>query len=76
VMVIDDFQKCTVAENGQVKSNGAASGKGISLELQAFLDAVRGDSPVPVDEAELIETSIATIAALESLQSGAPVDLS
>ena len=74
VMVIDDFKECTVAENGQVKNNGAASGKGIAQELQAFLQAALG-GPIPIDEAELIETSIATIAALESLQSGDRVNL-
>jgi predicted dehydrogenase len=74
VMVIDDFKDCTVTENGQVKKNGAAAGKGTVQELQAFLDATQG-GPVPIDETELIETSIATIAALESLQSGDRVNL-
>ena len=76
VMVIDDFQKSTLAENGQVKNGNAAAGKGIALGLQAFVDAVLSGGPVPVDEAELIETSTATLAVLESLQSGARVDLS
>jgi predicted dehydrogenase len=74
VMVIDDFKDCTVTENGQVKNNGAAAGKGIVQELQAFLDATQG-GPVPIDETELTETSIAIIAALESLQSGDRVNL-
>jgi predicted dehydrogenase len=74
VMVIDDFKDCMVTENGQVKNNGAAAGKGIVQELQTFLDATQG-GPVPIDETELIETSIATIAALESLQSGDRVNL-
>ena len=69
------FKTASVTENGQSKSNGAAPGKGINQELQAFVDAALG-GPLPIDEAELIETSTATIAALESLQSGDRIDLS
>ena len=75
VMVIDDFKNCTVAQNGQVKNNGANAGKGIPQELKAFIAAAQGGE-IPIDESELIETSIATIAALESLQSGDRVTLS
>jgi len=74
VMVIDDFKSCSVTENGQSKNNNAAPGKGIQQELQAFVDACLGGD-VPIDEAELIETSIATLAALESLQSGERINL-
>ncbi len=55
VMVIDDFRECTIAENGQIKSKKAASGKGIALGLQAFIDAILNGGPVPIDEAEIIE---------------------
>ncbi len=39
------------------------------------MKAAAGGGPAPVDETELIETSLATIAVLESLQTGAPVKL-
>ena len=39
----------------------------------AFVEAVRGGGPAPVDEAELIETSLATVAILESLQTGGSI---
>jgi len=37
--------------------------------------AVAAGAPAPADEAEIVESSFATIAVLESLQWGRPVDL-
>ncbi|MBT3910815.1 MAG: hypothetical protein HOF27_14250, partial [Rhodospirillaceae bacterium] len=52
-----------------------AQDKGFDGALKAFAAAVAGGGPAPIDEAELIETSAATIAVLESLRSGTRVDL-
>lgn len=49
--------------------------KGHSAELKSFVEAVVAGSPAPVDEAEIVESSFATIAILESLQQGGPVIL-
>ena len=43
--------------------------------MQAFVAAVLSGGPAPVDEAELIETTAATIAVLESLRSGTRVEM-
>ncbi len=43
--------------------------------LKAFIDAAAAGGPAPVDEAEVVETSLATIAVLESLQAGTRIDL-
>jgi predicted dehydrogenase len=77
VATIDDFREFTVATGGKVKRQRAMldQDKGHQAELAAFVKAGGGGGPVPIDEIELIETSLATIAALESLQSGAPVKL-
>ncbi|MEX2449232.1 MAG: bi-domain-containing oxidoreductase [Rhodospirillales bacterium] len=75
VMVIDDFREGTLVEQGRTKRVDAATGKGVGAEVAAFVNAVVADGAAPIDEAELIETSTATIAVLESLRSGAAVEL-
>ena len=52
-----------------------AQDKGHADGLRAFVAAVASGGPAPVDEAELIETSLATIAVRESLQTGTTVQL-
>ncbi len=77
VATIEDFRSLTIAEDGRVRRSKARLGqdKGIRGELEAFVRAARAGGPAPVDEAELIETSRATVAALESLRSGVRIDL-
>lgn len=75
VFVIDDFRALTVVENGAERTRRSAQDKGVAAALAAFVAAVARGGPPPVDEAELIETSAATIAVLESLRSGARVSL-
>jgi predicted dehydrogenase len=77
VVTIDDFRSFTVAADGRVEGSGKsqAQDKGHATELRAFVAAVAAGGPAPVDEAELIESSLATIAVRESLQTGATVEL-
>ncbi|CAA7622637.1 Alcohol dehydrogenase superfamily, zinc-containing [Magnetospirillum sp. LM-5] len=77
VLVIDNFLTLTVTENGKTRTEKAGLGqdKGHRAELEAFAAAVAAGGPAPVDEAELIETSLATIAVLESLARGQRVSL-
>ena len=49
--------------------------KGFENALQAFTQAVANGGPAPIDENELIESSLATLAVLESLQTGSRIDL-
>lgn len=76
-VVIDNFLSFSVTENGRTKVEKAAMGqdKGHRAELEAFAAAVAAGGPAPVDEAELIETSRATIAVLVSLREGRRVSL-
>lgn len=73
--VLDDFQTLTLAAEGRKKSSTAAQDKGHKQQVQAFVAAVLSGGPAPIDEAELIETSAATIAVVESLRSGQRIDL-
>ncbi|MEK9754429.1 MAG: hypothetical protein VW338_14645 [Rhodospirillaceae bacterium] len=52
-----------------------AQSKGAKAALAAFVAAVKAGGPAPVDEAELVETSAATLAVMESLRSGEAVAL-
>jgi predicted dehydrogenase/threonine dehydrogenase-like Zn-dependent dehydrogenase len=77
VMMIDNFRKLTIVANGKEKKTGGGldQDKGHKAELAAFVNAVAGAGKAPVDESELIESSLATIAIGEALRSGLPVIL-
>lgn len=77
VVTIDDFRSLTVASGGKVTRprKSQRQNKGHAAELKAFVAAVAAGGPPPVDEAELFDSSLATIAVLESLRSGSFVDL-
>ena len=49
--------------------------KGFKGSITAFIAAVTAGGPAPIDETELIETSAATIAVLDSLRTGERINL-
>ncbi len=73
--VLDDFRTLTISERGRTQPLAGGAGKGVAEELAAFVAAVRVGGPAPVDEGELIETSQAILAAMESLRTGQRVGL-
>ena len=74
---MDNFQTLTIIEKGKSrKPFKRAQNKGFDKSLQQFVNAVTNNLPAPIDETELIETSLATIAIMESLQSGDRVEIS
>ena len=77
VVRIDDFRRLTIAGNGRVRKKRPRGGqdKGHRAELRAFVKAVVSGGPPPIDEAQLLNSSFATIAVLESLVTGARVVL-
>ena len=77
VVTVNDFRSMTVTAGGKETKagRGMEQDKGHAAELKAFVDAVAAGGPAPADEAELVQSSFATIAVLESLQRGGPVDL-
>ena len=74
--VIDDFRSLDVAGDAATQPWKGSQDKGARAALAAFVDAVKSGGPAPIDEAELIETSAATLAVMESLRSGEAVALS
>ena len=77
VVRIEDFRQLTVAGKGRVrkKKRRRAQDKGHGAELRAFVDAVVAGGPPPIEEAQLLNSSLATIAVPESLAKGARVVL-
>ena len=71
VAAIDNFLSLSLTENGRTRvEKGMSQDKGHRAELELFARAVAAGGPAPVDEAETIETSLATIAILDSLRDG------
>lgn len=77
VVAIDNFLSLSVTAEGRTRTDTAKLGqdKGHRAEVEAFAAAVAQGGPAPVDEAELIETSLATIAVLDSLREGRRIRL-
>ena len=77
VVRIEGFRQLTIAGKGRVRKKKSRLGqdKGHGAELRAFVDAVIAGGPPPVEEAQLVNSSLATIAVPESLAKGAKVVL-
>ncbi len=74
---LDNFTRATVwsRDGKDVKRSLAGQDKGQRAQLAAFVEAVGGGSPMPIDAASLVATTRATIAAEQSLLSGQRVSL-
>ncbi|CUW37958.1 putative dehydrogenase [Magnetospirillum sp. XM-1] len=76
VAVIDNFLTLAITQGGRTRTEKSmGQDKGHRAELDAFVRAVANGGPAPADEAELVETSLATIAVLESLRDGRRIGL-
>jgi len=76
VITIDNFRALTIAEGGKLHAGGRrGQEKGFAQSLGAFVRTVSEGGPPAIDEAELIETSLATLAVMESLRTGERVEL-
>lgn len=68
--VLDDFTKLSLAAKGSTRTTSASQDKGHSQQMAAFINALKTGGAPPIDQNELIETSAATIAVVESLRTG------
>ena len=77
VATIDNFRMLEIVANGSVRrqSSRLKQDKGHDGELDAFVAAVVENTGAPVPESEIVETSLATIAVVESLRTGSVVFL-
>lgn len=75
VAVIDDFRAATVHSGGKSREKKLmVQDKGQKALVRAFMDAVIGRGKEPIPFAEIVGTTRATFAALESLRLGRSVD--
>lgn len=76
VAILDDFRTLLLSKRGkQQRTKAANQDKGFEVEMKRFIAAAKSGGPMPIPFEQLVATSRATLAVLESLRSGAPVDL-
>jgi predicted dehydrogenase/threonine dehydrogenase-like Zn-dependent dehydrogenase len=73
--LIEDFKCLEISGAGQRISEKSAANKGFHASLSEFSNAIVNDGPLGIDEVELIDSSTATIAALESLRQGKSISI-
>jgi predicted dehydrogenase len=73
VAALDDFRTLQLVRDGSVKRRRSANqDKGFREEIRRFLEAVQHGGPWPIPFEQSVATTRATLAALESLRTGAP----
>jgi predicted dehydrogenase len=76
VAVLDDFRSLQLVRGGRVKTDRLANqDKGFAEEMRRLLAAIRAAGPMPIPFEQALASSRATIALVESLRTGRPVDL-
>ncbi len=73
--ILEDFRSLEVMGDNRITPWKGRQDKGFKSAIAAFIAAVTAGGPAPIDEAELIETSAATIAVLDSLRTGDRINL-
>ena len=74
--VIDDFDRVTLSSDGRARTSRTGTReKGHAEAVDAFLDAVRAGGPPPIPYESLLNVSWATLAMVESLRTGLPVEV-
>jgi predicted dehydrogenase/threonine dehydrogenase-like Zn-dependent dehydrogenase len=72
--VLDDFRRLEIYRNGRKQAVGGRQDKGHRAEIRAFLDAISGRAEPPDVESYLV-SSRATLALVDSLRTGQPVEV-
>ena len=74
--VIDDWRTCTMYSGARIRRERSwSTAKGHREEVARFVAAVRAGGPEPIPFDQLVATTRATFAAMESARIGAPVDV-
>jgi predicted dehydrogenase/threonine dehydrogenase-like Zn-dependent dehydrogenase len=74
-ITIDDFRRIEIHRSGKVQKSSGPQDKGHAGGVAAFVDAASGARPAPIAFAQLVNSSRATLAVLDSLRTGLPVQL-
>jgi predicted dehydrogenase/threonine dehydrogenase-like Zn-dependent dehydrogenase len=75
VAILEDFRRLELIRNGRKQITRArwAQDKGHKTEMQAFVDALQGQTPPPIRFEELVGSTLATLRLQNSSQTGQPV---
>ncbi len=73
--ILESFKSLEVMGDNRTAPWKGSQDKGFRGATAAFIAAVTTGGPAPIDETELIETSAATIAVLDSLRTGERINL-
>lgn len=73
--VLDDFTKLSLSALGSTKTSSASQDKGHKQQITAFIAAITDGGAPPIEQDQLIETSAATIAVVESLRTGERIEV-
>ncbi len=73
--LIEDFKRLELSGAGQHLLKKSTADKGFRTSLSGFVNSIANGGPLGIDEGELIESSTATIATLESLRQGKSIGI-
>jgi len=76
ICVINDFRSAMLVRNGKKKRLKSKQDKGHRAELEAFVQAVKSNSEMPIPFPEIVMTTLTTFRILESINKGTPVEIS
>jgi polar amino acid transport system substrate-binding protein len=72
---LTNFEALTFFDRARADKVRVAHDKGQANQLAAFVDAVRAGRPMPISLESLFDTTLTTLASLESLQTTSVVDM-
>ncbi len=73
--VMDNFEELMLHRGGKMKKHKYDGSKGISEEVKETLNSVKGGSPMPINFNSLKLVTLATFAAIESINKGNKIQL-
>ena len=75
VAILEDFRRLELVRNGRKQITRArwAQDKGHKAEMQAFVDALLGKTPLPIPFEQVVGSTLATLRLQNSCQTGQPL---
>ena len=75
ICVIDDFRYAMMVKNGKKKRRKSKQDKGHKAEYEQFMHSILNQEPSPIDFKEAVIATLTTFKIMESLNTGAPVEI-
>ena len=72
---LHNFESVTYHEGDRSTKSRWRVNKGQKEEMEAYIDCVKSSQPMPISLTELTDTTLATLAVVESLKTAAPIHL-